>query len=280
MSRSHTAKTRKKARRRGRSLAACADRHALYEQAVQDPVADVELLARLFRKYRRRQPLTMREDFCGTGVLSLAWARSHPKRVAVGVDLDEATLAWGVDNRIAKASPEVARRVRLVQGDVLDGGGPPVDIVCAMNFSYCVFKTRGELRRYFEVARGQLVEDGLFVLDLFGGNEAIIEDEVDTQCDGFVYRWEQASFNPLSHDIVCHIHFLFPDGSAMRRAFTYDWRLWTIPELRELLHEAGFSRVHVLWERTDEDGDETGAYYEPARVENQECWWTYIAAER
>jgi SAM-dependent methyltransferase len=280
MSRSKTAKTRGRARRRGRSLAARADRHDLYEQAVQDPVADVEILERLFRKYRRRRALSMREDFCGTGVLSLAWASSHPKRVAIGVDLDAPTLAWGVANRIEGADPAVARRVQLIQGDVLDGGGPPVDIVCAMNFSYCVFKTREQLRRYFEVARRQLAEDGLLVLDLFGGTDAIIEEETESQCDGFVYQWEQASFDPFSHDIVCHIHFLFPDGSAIRKAFTYDWRLWTIPELRELLREAGYSRVHVLWERTDEDGDGTGAYYEPARVENQECWWTYIVAER
>ena len=32
---------------------------------------------------------------------------------------------------------------------------------------------------------------------------------------------------------------------VLRHAFTYHWKLWTIPEVLELLHEAGFPEVHV-----------------------------------
>ena len=31
----------------------------------------------------------------------------------------------------------------------------------------------------------------------------------------------------------------------LRRAFQYHWRLWTIPELHEMLLAAGFNHVHV-----------------------------------
>ncbi len=31
----------------------------------------------------------------------------------------------------------------------------------------------------------------------------------------------------------------------LRRAFHYHWRLWTIPELHDMLMGAGFSRVNV-----------------------------------
>ena len=31
----------------------------------------------------------------------------------------------------------------------------------------------------------------------------------------------------------------------LRRAFQYNWRLWTIPELREMLLAAGFHSVHA-----------------------------------
>ena len=31
----------------------------------------------------------------------------------------------------------------------------------------------------------------------------------------------------------------------LRRAFQYNWRLWTIPELREMLVAAGFSQTYV-----------------------------------
>jgi hypothetical protein len=52
------------------------------------------------------------------------------------------------------------------------------------------------------------------------------------------------------------------------------------PELRDILLEAGFSKVHFYWEKTDAKGEGTGVFYEPDYVENQEIWWTYIAAER
>ena len=32
---------------------------------------------------------------------------------------------------------------------------------------------------------------------------------------------------------------------VLRHAFTYHWKLWTLPEILELLHEAGFPEVHV-----------------------------------
>ena len=54
--------------------------------------------------------------------------------------------------------------------------------------------------------------------------------------------------------MVNHIHFEFTNGSRLKRAFTYEWRLWTLPEIRELLGEAGFSRSTVYWEDRDADG--------------------------
>ena len=32
---------------------------------------------------------------------------------------------------------------------------------------------------------------------------------------------------------------------VVRHAFTYNWRLWTIPDLVELLKQAGFKEVHI-----------------------------------
>jgi hypothetical protein len=51
----------------------------------------------------------------------------------------------------------------------------------------------------------------------------------------FTYLWEQALYDPVSGRLVCHIHFAFEDGSRLERAFSYDWRLWSLPEIRELL---------------------------------------------
>ena len=63
--------------------------------------------------------------------------------------------------------------------------------------------------------------------------------------------------------MLCHIHFSFPDGSKIKKAFTYDWRLWTLPEIRELLLEAGFQRATVYWEGTNEETEEGDGEFTP-----------------
>ena len=79
----------------------------------------------------------------------------------------------------------------------------------------------------------------------------------------------------------CHIHFAFPDGSRLKKAFTYDWRLWTLPEIRELLDEAGFSRITVYWEGIDKKTGEGNGKYKPATVgEADPGWIVFITAEK
>ncbi len=269
------------------SLARQADRHTLYQMSVQDPGFEVEFFKDRYKELRGKKPRAMREDFCGTALLSVEWCKSHPKRTALGVDLCADTLEWGKRHNLRPASTDVRERVTLVNANVLDVSEPQVDVTCAMNFSYCVFKTRGTLRHYFESVHQGLKEDGIFVLDLLGGTETMSEMEEEREIDGsdVAYIWDQDKFNPITHDMVCHIHFSFPDGSRLNRAFTYEWRLWTLPELRELLQEAGFSRVHVYWEQYEEDPEDedylapSGEYLDTLEGENQESWIAYIVAE-
>ena len=58
----------------------------------------------------------------------------------------------------------------------------------------------------------------------------------------------------------CNIHFKFPDGSKIKRAFSYTWRLWTAPELRDMLLDAGFRNVTVYWEGEDDNGEGNGEF--------------------
>ena len=69
----------------------------------------------------------------------------------------------------------------------------------------------------------------------------------------------------------CHIHFKFPDGSRIKNAFSYDWRLWTLPEVQELLAEAGFDRITVYWQGTDEETGEANGEFEPASCRGAGC---------
>ncbi|HEY6866144.1 MAG TPA: hypothetical protein VI792_02740, partial [Candidatus Eisenbacteria bacterium] len=93
----------------------------------------------------------------------------------------------------------------------------------------------------------------------------------------FVYEWEHARFNVVDHHITCHIHFRFPDRTAMRRVFSYDWRFWTLPEVREAMLEAGFNRVGIYIEGWDERRWEAnGIYRLRKRYDNQEGWLAFV----
>jgi hypothetical protein len=92
--------------------------------------------------------------------------------------------------------------------------------------------------------------------------------------------WDQAKFNPITNEITCYIHFEFPDGNGMRRAFTYHWRLWSLVEVCEALREAGFQTADVYWEGEGEDGEGDGVFRRTTRAENCPGWIAYIVAAK
>ena len=197
------------------------------------------------------------------------------------MDLDKKVLRWGEKHNISKVSDDAAGRIHLLNDDVLTVDIPPVDIVLAMNFSYQIFKTRTQLRNYFSQVYTALVDDGVFFLDAFGGYETYREMEEETEHDDFTYVWDQSRYHPVTGDILCYIHFTFPDGSKINRAFAYDWRLWTLPELQELLTQAGFARTQVYWEGTDRKSGEGNGVYTPTKFgEADAAWICYLSAEK
>ncbi|NND60302.1 MAG: class I SAM-dependent methyltransferase, partial [Gammaproteobacteria bacterium] len=221
-----------------------------------------------------------REDFAGTSAAAVEWVRSGDDRHAWAVDFDAEVLEWGRRRHIEPLTAAQQQRIQQIEGDVLEVNTPLADIIIGFNFSYFTFKTRDELRGYFERARRNLKPDGLLFVDCFGGSEAYEEVEEETDLDGFTYVWDQDDFDPVSSQMHCHIHFDFPDGTKMRPAFSYEWRLWTLPEIRELLKEAGFSSSTVYWEGTDEDGEGDGEFEPVSRGEADPAWIAYIVAER
>jgi len=263
-----------------KTMAEEADIHELYERAVQSVDVEVEFLRDTFRALRGRDPQSLREDFCGTAALSCEWVRTGNNRYAIGVDNDADVLDWGRRNRVARLTELARSRVKLLNDDVRTVAADPVDMVGAFNFSYYCFKTRDELRNYFASVREGLKADGIFFLDAFGGSEASDLVKEKTKLDGFTYVWEQAVFEPVTGRILCHINFKFPDRSKIKRAFTYDWRLWTLPELRELLTEAGYSKVRVYWEGDDGEGGGNGEFTEHATGEADLAWIAYLVAEK
>lgn len=270
-SRSAAAKPRPK---RPPLTARTADRHVLYQRSVQAPEADAAFYDRWFRRYAGRPLRVLREDFCGTAVLSCHHVKRHPDNRAIGVDLHWPTLAWGrMHNVKPLLDAEQERRLDLRQQDVLTVRGPKVDAILALNFSYSVFKTRALLGAYVKNCFRTLKPGGVLFMDAWGGPDVLTKQTDRTDHRTFVYEWEQVGYDPISHEIECAIHFAFPDGTRLRNAFVYDWRLWTLAEMRELMAEAGFRKIEVLWEATDtKTGSGNGVFYRTKRGGMDEAW--------
>lgn len=280
MAKQKTSGAARSGKRRPPTMAERADRMVLYERAVHDPATEVDFLQRAFRDARKRLPRSFREDFSGAASAACEWARRGPQRRAIGVDIEPAVLEWGRRKRLSRLTPAARRRVSLVNADVLTVRTRPVEVIAALNFSYWVFKEREQLLRYFRNAFAGLTRDGILVLDAFGGYEACREMREQTEHRGFTYVWHQARYQPVTGHLLCHIHFRFPDGSRMDRAFSYDWRLWTLPELREILLQAGFRRVTVYWEGDDGEGGGNGEFTPSATGEADGGWIAYVVAEK
>ena len=263
-------------------MAARADRHACYQKAVQAPEAEIDFVDETFADLRGRKASLIREDFCGTGHSACEWVRRRKTNRAIGLDIDQPTLDWGVEHNVGALPAAARERIDLRHADVMDASVEPVDAVLAMNFSYFLFKTRAELLAYFKNVRRGLVDGGLFFLDCYGGSEAHTECKERRKIDKeYTYIWEQHKFDPISHEMVCFIHFHFADGSKMNKAFEYSWRLWSLPEIRDMLDEAGFRKTTVYWEGEDEDSDEGNGEFEPASEGTADpAWICYVVAEK
>lgn len=258
-----------------------ADKHVLYQESVQAPEEDARFFARYYKKYTGEPLRLFREDFCGTAILSCEFVRRHRDNRAIGVDLDGPTLDWAREHNVNDLKAKQQERVQLVQGDVVDVHEPKAQLIAGLNFSYSVFKTREEFGAYMKNAYRGLTSGGLFALDAWGGGQAQFLMKEKKKLKGFTYVWHQADFDPVTHHILCKIHFEFKDGSRMKNAFIYDWRLWTLPELRELMEEAGFRDVHVLWEGTDrETGEGNGVFRRVERGGDEEAWIAYVIGQK
>lgn len=254
------------------------DKHVLYEKSVQTPESDVRFMKRIFNAVRGRKPEVLREDFCGTAALCCDWVKSIPKSIAYGIDLDQPTLDWGFEHNVSRLGDK-RTRVKLIHGNVLDSYKLDADVVAAFNFSYFCFKRRKVLVEYCKRVRTSLKDDGIFFMDIFGGPSAQIVQEEETEHDDFSYFWDQSAYNPVTGEILCYIHFGWPDGKRMRKAFTYDWRLWTIPEMTDVLYECGYSDVQVYWEGTDtKTGEGNGVFRRTTKGDDAEAYVAYIAA--
>lgn len=255
----------------------CDLKYMLYEAAVQDPRPHVRLFDQIFYEVGKGKAKLLREDFCGTFALSQEWVKSRKDRYAIGLDLDPEPLSYGITTGLRKMKPSVRSRVTLYRKNVISRTKPLADIAVACNFSFNIFQDRKTLLRYFRCVRSSLRLGGVFVLELAGGPGMIEKGKEMRKCrhrvlGRFEYEWDQREFDAITRRGLYSIHFRLPGQRKLKHAFEYDWRMWTIPEIRDALRDAGFGATHVYWELGDEKGEGTGEFVRSETGDNSYSW--------
>lgn len=253
------------------------DKYELYHESVQSASEDVRFYRDRYMdiRGRRLKPTVLREDFCGGGAISCEWVKLNKKYKSVGLDLDDEPMKYGRQKYISQLSEDQKHRVVLIKKDVLTKNLPKSDIVAAVNFSYFIFKQRDILRKYFSNVRESLNSNGIFLVDIFGGTQCTDAIVDRTKLKNFTYYWDQKNFDPYNNEAEFAIHFKY-QKKMYKNVFTYDWRMWTIPEVKEIMLEAGFKSVEVFWEGTARDGGGSGTFKKITKGEACLSWIAYV----
>jgi hypothetical protein len=238
--------------------------HDLYELAVTNPVALAAFfhaawktptvnIDRVRRAKTKSENPILREDFSGSAALARGWAARYGP--AIAIDLDAKAL---------KAKPK-AKNVTYVVQDCTTAK-QRADVIAATNFPLGYFYTRASLVAYLKHVYASLKPGGIFGGDLYGGSDAFQVKRVTQKLKGpqgekVTYTWEQREACTLTNRVINALHFAVSHGGAKYRlddAFTYEWRLWSIPELSDALLEVGFAGVDVferLGDAVDSEGN-------------------------
>ncbi|MBX9765934.1 MAG: hypothetical protein K2X47_01570 [Bdellovibrionales bacterium] len=255
------------------------DKFDFYERSVQSPEVEMEMMVEFYEKLRNgSHPFMMREDFCGTFANSRAWVKQGAHYQAWCFDLDAEPLKWGLRRTEALLTLDEQARIYPAKKNVLTGTSLRTDLILALNFSYFIFRERKVLLSYFKKCLSRLKKNGVLILDCFGGSEALLTKSYRNKRARWWYHWDHCYYNPINHHSKYQIHFEEVEGPFRRSVFRYEWRHWMLPELRDLLSEAGFKKTVVMWEGDDGKGRGDVKFKPRERGDACASWVAYLCA--
>lgn len=255
------------------------DLYYLYENSVQNPLEDIKMIHKFHKDFfgKSSKPLRLKEDFCGTFWLSSEWVKNSKEATALAVDLDSKPLSYGAKRASKVLTKEQLARVRVKKQDVRKIEKEKYDAILANNFSYLIFKQRAQLLAYFKSVKKNLSKKGIFVFDLFGGafchRSSVEKHSIRHEGMKWKYLWEQNGFDSMNNNSKFLIHFELANGKKINKKFTYDWRLWSLAEVLELLEESGFKKVVVY-----EDQEKRG-YRQVKTIKEEGTWVVQVVAK-
>lgn len=255
------------------------DKYFYYKKSVQNPKEEIRFFKKIYKSFFRKSPRIFREDFCGTFYIAYHWVKEHSQNKAIVVDRDKQPIEYGRKHHFPKLNSSQQSRLQIVNKNVLDKSLPKAEIISVNNFSYFIFKQKDMMLKYFKNIRKSLFNKGLFIIDVFGGPACEAPSEEIIEHNDFDYYWDQDSFDPISNTARFYIHFKRKNEKKQKKAFSYHWRMWSIPELRDILKDAGFSNTFVYWEQSDKKGEGTGVFKKSLKGEACETWVAYLVCK-
>lgn len=227
-------------------------RYDLYRWCVQDAPA----MCRFLDAAHGKRPRRLREDFAGPAGLAATWAEQSPQHRSLAIDIDGKPLSHAPS--AARLTKKIADATRAKD---------KADVIALFNFAACEIHDRAALVAYFKRLRASLKPGGIAALDVYGGANAFIPGSLSTHArvpgggggkqQKIGYTWQQVHADPDTGMVENHLHFTL-GKRKWKSAFVYNWRLWSIPELRDALTEAGFARVETydrLGDAVDQHGN-------------------------
>ncbi|MBF0300922.1 MAG: class I SAM-dependent methyltransferase, partial [Oligoflexia bacterium] len=150
------------------------DKYSLYESSVQYPQFDIDFIVKEYINFYKTTPHRLCEDFCGTGNFSCEWIKNNTENVAFAIDIDPSPIRYGKEHHLASLNTDQKKKLNYIEQDVIKAHQQmeKVDIVVAMNYAVCFFKSRKKLLEYFSSTKKAMHSKSLFAIDIFGGHDA------------------------------------------------------------------------------------------------------------
>ena len=221
------------------------DRIADYYDVLHEDVdyaAECTLLESVFRRFLRRQPISILDLGCGTGSHALILAERGYR--VTGIDASAGML------RVARAKVGRRRNPVFVRGDMRRFDlGRTFDAIVCMDGAYTHLLTERDLLAHLRAVRRHLRPGGVYVFEFAQALKA------ETEGPGWIHRegpprtvWlYDLAFDARRHLVTARNQFFAFDGDRVRRRFvgSYATRVTSAPDLRRLLARAGLLLILV-----------------------------------
>ena len=235
-------------------------KHDFYQKSVQSVKVENEFFKKIFRMIYNKLPYTLREDFCGTGLLASSWTNSSVENYSVGIDIDQEALDYGKEKNVT------TDRVRLINHNVLKefDKNEKFDIICSLNYSHFLLTKRTELKTYFKNVFNN-ISRGILILDFFGGSH-VYENHSFNKME--FYQFSGKAINIMNSISKCSLNYKIKKNK-FKTMFTYEFRVYTIIEMREALEEVGFTKFKIYIKEINEDDEDDYTEYEEIEIDGE-----------